>query len=244
MIHERHRYSSLHDIRFILLLVMLMLLVLAAPFIESAEHGLTPRATEIVTLVLFSAMMSLAVYAVTGTRHALVTALVLAAGTFAAWMASVVLGDVWLLIAQYAMAGLFTGYCAVVILRHLFTVRRVTSNTVAASLCVYLLMAVLWSQVFGIFENLEPGSFAGPGASADGQPIFSRDHPAASLYFSLVTISTLGYGDIVPVAPHARIFAAMEAVMGQMFLAALVARLVGLHIAHGWRDEQESPGGV
>ena len=51
-------------------------------------------------------------------------------------------------------------------------------------------------------------------------------------YFSFVTMTTLGYGDIVPTVPFARVVATLQAVVGQMYLTALVARLVGLHIAH------------
>ena len=52
------------------------------------------------------------------------------------------------------------------------------------------------------------------------------------LYYSFITLTTLGYGDVVPVSAAARMFAAIEAVMGQLYLAVLVARLVGLHISH------------
>jgi hypothetical protein len=52
------------------------------------------------------------------------------------------------------------------------------------------------------------------------------------LYFSFVTLCTLGYGDIVPVSPVAQTFSAVEAIIGQLYLAVLVARLVGMHTAH------------
>ena len=55
---------------------------------------------------------------------------------------------------------------------------------------------------------------------------------ALTLYYSIVTLTTLGYGDITPRTPPARMFAAMEAVTGQIYLTVLVARLVGMHIAH------------
>jgi voltage-gated potassium channel Kch len=60
------------------------------------------------------------------------------------------------------------------------------------------------------------------------------------IYFSLVTLTTLGYGDIVPTAAAARMLAAVEAVVGQLYLAVLVARLVGLHIAQARRNSESS----
>jgi voltage-gated potassium channel Kch len=52
------------------------------------------------------------------------------------------------------------------------------------------------------------------------------------IYYSFVTLTTLGYGDIVPVSPHARALSSLEAVIGQLFIAVLIARLVGMHIVH------------
>jgi hypothetical protein len=58
-----------------------------------------------------------------------------------------------------------------------------------------------------------------------------KGEPTAVLYFSFATLTTLGYGDIVPVSAIARTLATLEAITGQLYLAVLVARLVGLHIA-------------
>jgi hypothetical protein len=83
--------------------------------------------------------------------------------------------------------------------------------------------------IFSLMEVLHPGSFA----TASGQPgeLLLADHmliPEFVYYYSLVTLTTLGYGDIKPVTPLAQAFAALEAVMGQLYLAVLIARLVGL----------------
>ena len=59
------------------------------------------------------------------------------------------------------------------------------------------------------------------------------------MYYSLVTLTTLGYGDITPVTPLARNLAAFEAAMGQLYIAILVARLVGLHIVHSGQEDEE-----
>jgi voltage-gated potassium channel Kch len=101
----------------------------------------------------------------------------------------------------------------------------VTVDTICASLCIYLLLGVCWSGIHVLAEVLEPGSFQLPGHGPDAQFV------DFALYYSLVTMTTLGYGDVIPSSPSTRMFAATEAIMGQLYIAVLVARLVGLHIA-------------
>ncbi|MHC4107785.1 MAG: potassium channel family protein, partial [Planctomycetota bacterium] len=135
----------------------------------------------------------------------------------------------------------FLAYAVAAILRVVFTDQRVTYNTIAASLCVYLLLGVLWAAVYSVLELIEPDSFSLPAVdvglspSADSPDEFSRH----ALYYSLVTMTTLGYGDIAPQTPPARMFAAVQAVMGQIYLAVLVARLVGLHIVHAQEKDRD-----
>lgn len=82
----------------------------------------------------------------------------------------------------------------------------------------YFLVALVFSQVYVGLELLAPGSFVLPD---DGE---ARD---ALLYFSLVTLTTLGYGDIVPVSPVARLAAGVEAAVGTLYIAILIGRIVG-----------------
>jgi len=82
--------------------------------------------------------------------------------------------------------------------------------------------------MFLTLEGFQPGSFLFGQARLSG---LEKD-PATLVYFSFVTLSTVGYGDITPLSPPARSFAFMEAIIGQIYLAVLVARLVGLHIAY------------
>lgn len=89
-----------------------------------------------------------------------------------------------------------------------------------AGICGYLILALLWANLYQIHELLAPGGFHG----AHGQPVAPND--GSLLYFSLVTLSTLGYGDISPVTPQTRIFSALEAVTGTLYLAVFVSSLV------------------
>ena len=96
---------------------------------------------------------------------------------------------------------------------------RVDAERVCAALCVYLLAGIAFGGVFAALETHAPGSLAGAG------PIDLDD----AVYFSFVTLATLGYGDIAPAASATRALAVLEAVFGQLYLAVLIARLVSLY---------------
>lgn len=110
----------------------------------------------------------------------------------------------------------------------IFSPGPVSLNRVMGALCIYLLLGTLWSLFYAFIEYLIPDAFRYPG-HAPGEVI------SHFLYFSFVTLTTLGYGDLTPVHPVARTFAYLEAVIGQLFLAVLVAALVGRFRAEAQR---------
>jgi len=95
----------------------------------------------------------------------------------------------------------------------------VDRERILAALDGYLLAGFLFGVAYRALDQLWPGSFGG------AKPVGL----AQSIYFSFVTLATLGYGDVVPVSEPARGFAVVEGVSGQMYLAVLVARLVSLY---------------
>jgi len=131
-------------------------------------------------------------------------------------------------------------YLVVVIgmmLRHIFSHEKVTMNTISAALCVYLLLGVTWALVYSLIDLADPNAFhfalrsGAEGAAVRPVLQFGSGDTASAVYFSFVTLCTLGYGDIVPKSPTAEMAAISEAIVGQLYLTVLVARLVGLHIA-------------
>jgi hypothetical protein len=97
----------------------------------------------------------------------------------------------------------------------------------------------MWAHVFSIVENVSPGSFADNSieANAAAGPEPMRDQADRFTYFSFVTLTTLGYGDITPLSRSARNLTALEAIFGQLYLAVLIARLVGQAQHYKKRDE-------
>lgn len=129
-------------------------------------------------------------------------------------------------VAAEIAAALFVGLAiltGVNSLRFALTGQNVTSERIGAALSTYLLAGQVFGVCYWQVEQLHTGSFAMGGAVP---PAGALDLPT-SVYFSFVTLATLGYGDIVPVGPTARGLAVTEAILGQLYLAVLVARLVG-----------------
>jgi hypothetical protein len=115
---------------------------------------------------------------------------------------------------------------------------RVGAGSLIGAVAVYFLIGYLWATVFSLIEFGSPGSFAGicdprPDGTVDCWPEIAR-FPQL-IYFSFVTMTTLGYGDVVPLTRPAEGVAAMAAVSGQLFLAMVIGRLVSLYM--GKRSE-------
>lgn len=133
-----------------------------------------------------------------------------------------------LLFVHHLLVIVVLGYFTVSLVRYLFVCKSVTINTIYAALCSYLLLSLMWALAYGLLDIVQPGSLK-TAATTDTGLLLSESFQA--LYFSLVTITTLGYGDISPVTNAARGLATAEAFVGQMFIAITVARLVGIYTA-------------
>ncbi len=103
---------------------------------------------------------------------------------------------------------------------------RVTPHRVLGAVVIYLNVAMAFALLDRLIESLVPGAFGPPARIGDVHSI------ATFVYFSLTTITTSGYGDIVPIDPFARSVTNLESVIGQLFPATLLARLITLELEH------------
>lgn len=225
--------------RFIALLIALTIVLLAIPIWRLIMPSSSPGAGNVVISIVFMCMLISAAYAVGRRMRTLMTASALAIPVAVFHILTLITNNDAILIAKELSTILFLGYIIVLGLVNLLTARKVTMDTIAASLCVYMLLGLLWASVFGLTEVLEPQSFVFAHAEGVTPGRFGQPGTGTELYYSLVTLSTLGYGDITPVSSPARLFAATEAIMGQLFLAVLIARLVGLQIAHSMSNRAD-----
>jgi voltage-gated potassium channel Kch len=207
--------------RFLFLFISMVLMFVFRPFLE--DYIGIRYLMGIFFLVIFIS----AVYAVSQKRSTLIIALLLAlltealewSGHLTAISSLHILGDIF--------GGLLLAYTATIILIYLFTEDRITGDMIMGAICVYFLMGLVWSFVFSTLETFQPGSFQMPHGTVN---------KATFTYYSYVTLTTLGYGDMTPISTPARSFALLEAMMGQLYLAVLIARLVGIHIAQSSRS--------
>lgn len=135
-----------------------------------------------------------------------------------------------LIIAVAACWFAFLAFTVFIVLRHVLTTRRVSYDTISGALCGYLMFGVMYAFAFVMIDYFYPGSFSVSLKSATGPGYtFVKEEFQHYLYFSFVTLASIGYGDIAPVSPPARAFAAIEGIAGQFYIAVLIARLVSLH---------------
>jgi voltage-gated potassium channel len=112
-------------------------------------------------------------------------------------------------------------------LRAVLRQKKVTRETISMSVSVYLLFGLTFGLLYIVLHNLQPNSF---GFSAEAPSTEHQDIPVL-IYFSLTTLSTIGFGDITPITLQARYAAVAEGITGQFYLAILVARLVGMQMS-------------
>ena len=112
----------------------------------------------------------------------------------------------------------------VLAIKHILFGPKIDANKIVGSITIYLLIGIIWALLYGLVEEVFTGSFEGTHLAEDGSRFWDL------IYFSFVTLTTLGYGDILPVNTYARTLAYMEAIVGQFYIAILVASLVSAHL--------------
>ncbi len=211
--------------RYAYLLVTLALLIVGRPFLPDLGRG----------LLLTMLVLSLATAALANARNRYQV-------WFGIGMTGIILiasllpddkGEVNMAILSPAIGVVYWGFTGYLIVSRIFHhTSRVTVDTINGAICVYLVMGIAWAQAYALLAAVQPGSFSFNGEIlATGALSFDR-----FIGFSFVTLTTTGYGNIVPLSPRADALAIAEAIAGQLYLAVLLARLVAMEIAHRQQD--------
>lgn len=135
-------------------------------------------------------------------------------------------GD-YLAIFTNLLQAIFISFAIIVISKKIFHQKQVTGEVLRGSICVYVMIGFLWAIIYKIIYIIEPQAFNNIQPERFIQQLG---------YFSFVTLTTVGYGDISPAYPLAMSLANLEAIVGQLFPAIMIARLVGLYQA----EQQEN----
>jgi voltage-gated potassium channel len=219
------------NLKHLSLVVLLLGLLLFRPLLPSA-----------VANAIFLPSIIVAAWLAGGRTHrGLVMAMFSGAATFALLVIQVVAYDrLPLIVTQpvgflvsIAVLGLL-GYSGAVLLHSLLSTDRISVDEIVGTFNIYLIMGYAWSYVYVLLELWAPGSF---------EPAAPEQHLSLHfIYFSFTTLTTVGFGDIAPVSPFARMLVVLEAIVGQFYVAVVVAYLVSMYITHNLASKNTDDG--
>ena len=210
--------QKLSETRFLILLILILLMLVLTPFLDEFVQ------TRILSDVFLTAIFIFIIYSIRLKRFQAIIAFVLVLPLIVATWSTYFVEIKSLSLLTRIFGAFFFAYAAINILRIIAKSKEVTSETIFAAIVAYMLIALMWAFLYMILERVSPGSFSFP-------EIGFREESIRFEYFSFITITTLGYGDITPLTNRASALALIEAVVGQMYLVVLVAWLVGMHVS-------------
>ncbi len=204
--------------KFTILLGFLLIYVIAIPFFALVLDE------ELLLNISFSAVMLSAILTVSQKRKSRVVFLLLVLPCIIFIWLKLSIDSSEILLAGVVLQALFNFFMVFVIVLFIFEAPVVTRNTISAAVVGYLFVALFFTNLYLMLEIISPGAF-----SISHDQIMAD--PSILRYFSFVTFSTLGYGDVVPISSQAKTMAISEALIGQIYLTVLIARLVGGYAA-------------
>jgi voltage-gated potassium channel len=212
------------------LLASLVLLLVAMP-IGRLVFGGTPHFPLLLIGVLVAAVV------VTSRQPWIfAVAILVGSGAAAGILIGEATGEATARIAADGLALSLLGFTSLVMLNSLIQSDEVSPDMIVGGICVYLLIGLCFALSFNLLTEYDSGAFAYSGEAVVRATSGDRSHDARLLYFSFVTLTTLGFGDIVPRSELAQMFAVTEAITGQLYLTIFMARLIGLFV--GLRRER------
>ena len=221
MVQSRLKRSRMGQYEFLFFAMLAVIIV--RPVLEDGFIGL------LILNGLTSAILISSAYAVSGQRKTLRLSLFLLVPAFIATWSVMFVGTLWPMVVSRALTFTFVTYVMGVMAVDILSEKNVTRDTVFGSACVYMLIGFAFADLYMLFQTVEPQSF---GQAIDLAAVGHEVKVSSELsYFSFVTLTTLGYGDMTPKTGMVQGIATLEAMLGQFYLTVLVARLVGLHLA-------------
>lgn len=237
-------FVFLRSNRYKFLLTALMMCFIVLPTLYEVVNLQDIPHTHWIVVSISSLVLLVATFAVSDNRWIARVSLLLMMLTIIIEVAAT-----WLVTSQqvsmlhHLLRVIFFAFIIAEILKRIFKPGFVTFDTISASLCVYILLGALWANFYSMSELITPGSIAlaTRPLNAPALPLSDMTLSFRMLYFSLATLSTVGYGDVVPVSPMTRMLAVTEAIIGQIYLLVMVSRLVGIHVAQAISPTPDQP---
>ena len=205
--------AKLHSRPDLLLLLSLLLVILLNPTMDHGRWQLSALAALTFIPVILSTTRLLQI------KVSVRPSLLLMLGNLIFLVASNVLHNEILDGIRWGFLAAFFALAAVGLFSYIKNSRSITESHLITAVNIYLLLGMLWTAIYCMIDAFHPGSIQLGGQAADRQ--------SQLLYFSLITLSTIGYGDVVAVGGETRMLAALEGVTGVLYIAITVAILVG-----------------
>lgn len=206
----------------------LVLMLMAGAVVEHYPGTLGARFVSAFTVIT----LALGVWGFRGTRSLLHAGILFTLVALGLVISGVLLDLAGLRYSHLLVLLLFFIWAAWVAMRQVLFTGSIDGNKIVGAICIYLLLGFIWAMLYLFIAELTPSAFKGFEQGSWHDNLFH------ALYFSFVTLTTLGYGDITPVLPVARFLAFMEAIVGVFYTAILVASLVGVRMAQLDRESR------
>ena len=200
--------------RFLYIVFAIMLVILVGPFLRLEGKIGALTATLLVTMIPLASY-----YTFSSERKRAMTIVFLSAPFVILDAVSLFYTNRYMPVVMYSFGTTLYMYIIVLLLKNLLSQKTVTTDMIYCAISIYLLIGIMWAGVYAILESVSPGSFSGTAGSVD------------PIYFSFVTLTTVGYGDVAPLTILSRRFAVFEAAMGSIYMAIIVALIVGRYLS-------------
>jgi hypothetical protein len=192
----------------------LLLLLVTVPLLSGSPAG------RIAANVINLGVLLAAVVAVGRTPRLYLIAVLLGLPVLGFQIAGLMGAEPFYLVLSWTFGACFYFWTIALLLRYVLLPEVMNANKLYGAGAIYLMLGVTWAYFYGVIQYFYPGSFAPAGA-----PLNQLDF----LYFSFTVLTTVGFGDIVPVHPVARGLTTIEQIIGVLYVAILIARLSGMY---------------
>ncbi len=196
--------------RFIYIIFAIILVLLVNPFIRPL--GLIGH---LFSTLLLSMIPLASAYALTEDRKKAIIVLLIAAPFVILDGLNVFFTNRPLMIVAYSFGTILYFYIVILLVKNLLSIRVITADLIFCAISIYLLIGVMWAGIYIVLDGISPGSFS---------------ETTDLLYFSFVTLTTVGFGDVAPLSVLSRRLAVFEAAMGNVYMAVIIAMIVGRYM--------------
>ena len=210
--------------KFLIILIAVLLVIVVSPILREIDG----RIGLIISGLLLVAVPLASIYAFSGRTKVLVILIILGVLIVLFSTLSAFFSRKYLIVLYLMPAVLLYMIVIILILKHILTTKEITADLIYGAISTFLLIGILWAALYMLVELFVPGSFSG----------VTRETDLA--YFSLVTLTTVGFGDISPLSVLAQRLAVLEAAAGSVYIGVIIALIVGKYIAQQIQSESRT----